>query len=165
MGPFVIRYPRGKGHIVDWKHPLKQLPIGKGEKLKDGTDLAILTIGTMAHTAKLAIEKAEKTLGITIAHYDLRYIKPLDVELLHSVAKQFSQIITIEDGVIDGGFGSAILEFMSDNHYQPSVRRMGIHDTYVEHGTPDELYAMLGLDENGIYDQIFQFSKTLSLAH
>ena len=165
MGPFVIRYPRGKGHIVDWKHPLKQLPIGKGEKLKDGTDLAILTIGTMAHSAKLAIEKAEKTLGITIAHYDLRYIKPLDVELLHSVAKQFSQIITIEDGVIDGGFGSAILEFMSDNHYQPSVRRMGIHDTYVEHGTPDELYAMLGMDENGIYDQIFQFSKTLSLAH
>jgi 1-deoxy-D-xylulose-5-phosphate synthase len=164
-GPFAIRYPRGKGHIIDWKQDMKKVQIGKGEMIKHGTDLAILTIGTVAHPASKAILRAEAEISISIAHYDLRFVKPLDTELLHNIAQKYNYIITIEDGVIDGGFGSAILEFMSDNQYQPNIIRMGINDTYVEHGTPEQLYALLGLDENGIFDKIFKLSKKFSLVH
>jgi len=149
-GPFVIRYPRGKGTLIDWKNEMKALPIGKGEKLKDGTDLAVLTIGTMANTANEAICKVEKELNLSIALYDIRFLKPIDNELLHEVAKNYKQIVTIEDGVISGGFGSAVLEFLSDNGYNSKVKRLGINDTFVEHGTPEELYTMLGLDCDGI---------------
>src|SRR5674476_130246 len=100
MGAFVIRYPRGKGFIVDWKQPMKALPIGKGECLKNGKDLAIITIGTLAHNTQLAIEQLEKEQNRSIAHYDIRFLKPLDEELLHGIANKFTQIVTIEDGVI-----------------------------------------------------------------
>ncbi len=150
MGPFVIRYPRGKGTVIDWEVPMKVLPIGKGEELKDGNDLAVLTIGAMAHSAQKAIELLEKEKNITIAHYDMRFLKPLDETMLHEIAKKFKQIVTIEDGVIKGGFGSAVLEFMSDNGYNIQVKRLGIPDAFVEHGTPEELYNMLGLDGEGI---------------
>jgi len=154
MGAFVIRYPRGKGFIVDWKKEMKILPIGKGECLKDGNDVAVITIGTMAHNAQLAIEKLEKIKEISFAHYDIRFLKPLDEEMLHSIAKKFKQIVTIEDGVIQGGFGSAVLEFLSNNNYTTDVKRLGIADTFVEHGSPEELYTMLGLDVDGIANSL-----------
>ena len=157
MGPFVIRYPRGKGTVIDWEVPMKVLPIGKGEQLKQGSDLAILTIGAMAHSAQTAIELLEKEKNITIAHYDMRFLKPLDETMLHEIAKKFKQIVTIEDGVIQGGFGSAVLEFFSDNGYNIQVKRLGIPDAFVEHGTPEELYNMLGLDGEGIAASIRGF--------
>ncbi len=149
-GPFVIRYPRGKGNQVDWKNEMKELPIGKGEKLKDGNDIALLTIGTLAINALEAIQQIEADTKKTIALYDIRFLKPLDNELLHEVAKNFKQVVTIEDGVINGGFGSAVLEFLADNNYSTRVKRLGINDSFVEHGTPEELYQMLGLDVEGI---------------
>ena len=157
QGPIVIRYPRGKGYIVDWKKPMELLPIGKGECLKDGNDIAVLTIGTMANNAAKAIDKVEKDNKVSIAHYDIRFLKPLDDSLLHEVGKKFKKVLTIEDGVITGGFGSAMLEFMADNNYQVGVKRLGIPDTFVEHGTPEELYTMLGLDVDGIADSLTKF--------
>lgn len=156
-GPFVIRYPRGKGYIVDWKQPMKKVKIGKGEQLKAGKDLAVITIGTMAHSAARAIEKVERENEISIAHYDMRFLKPLDTEMLHEIASNFKQIVTIEDGVINGGFGSAVLEFMADNNYKLNVKRLGINDTFVEHGTPEQLYNMLGLDTEGIARSILEY--------
>lgn len=155
-GPFVIRYPRGKGYIVDWKQPMKKVKIGKGEQLKAGKDLAVITIGTMAHSAARAIEKVERENEISIAHYDMRFLKPLDTEMLHEIASNFKQIVTIEDGVINGGFGSAVLEFMADNNYKLNVKRLGINDTFVEHGTPEQLYNMLGLDIEGIAKSLLE---------
>ena len=160
MGPFVIRYPRGKGTIVDWKQPMKALAIGKGECLKEGIDIAVLTIGTMANNTQNAILQIEKNQEISIAHYDLRFLKPMDETMLHEIGKKFQQIITIEDGVIQGGFGSAVLEFMSDNKYIIQVKRLGIPDTFIEHGTPEELYAMLGLDVEGITNSITECLKS-----
>ena len=156
-GPFVIRYPRGKGYIVDWKQPMKKVKIGKGEQLKAGKDLAVITIGTMAHSAARAIEAVERENEISIAHYDMRFLKPLDTELLHEVASNFKYIVTIEDGVINGGFGSAVLEFMADNNYKLNVKRLGIKDTFVEHGTPEQLYNMLGLDAEGIAKSLLEY--------
>jgi len=161
MGPFVIRYPRGKGTIINWREPMKALPIGKGECLKEGRDLAVITIGTMARPAQKAIEQIETEYQTTIAHYDIRYLKPLDEIMLHEIAKKFKQIITIEDGVIQGGFGSAVLEFMSDNNYSTPVKRLGIPDSFIEHGTPEELYTMLGLDADGIAKSIAECMKSL----
>ena len=156
-GPFVIRYPRGKGYIVDWKQPMKKVKIGKGEQLKAGKDLAVITIGTMAHSAARAIEAVERENEISIAHYNMRFLKPLDTELLHEVASNFKYIVTIEDGVINGGFGSAVLEFMADNNYKLNVKRLGIKDTFVEHGTPEQLYNMLGLDAEGIAKSLLEY--------
>lgn len=153
-GPFAIRYPRGKGYNINWEHPFAQLPIGKGELLKEGNDLAILTIGTIAQQAALAIADIEKKRDVSIAHYDMRFLKPMDEELLHQIAQKYSRIITIEDGVIHGGFGSAVLEFMADNGYFPKIKRIGIPDTFVEHGTQAELYHMLRLDSEGIEQSI-----------
>ncbi len=149
-GPFVIRYPRGKGSIIDWRNEMKAIEIGKGEKLKSGKDIAILTIGAISNPAAEAISILEKDSALSIAHYDLRFLKPLDEEILHSICKEFKNIITIEDGVINGGFGSAVIEFISDNQYNVSVKRLGIPDTFVEHGSPEELYEMLGLNAAGI---------------
>ena len=161
MGPFVIRYPRGKGSIIEWRQPLKILTIGKGECLKEGKDLAIITIGTMASHAQPAIEKIEKEYNTSIAHYDIRFLKPLDEVMLHEIGTKFKHIITIEDGVIQGGFGSAVLEFMSDNNYPVQVKRLGIQDSFIEHGTPEELYNMLELDAEGISKSITEFMKVL----
>lgn len=156
-GPFVIRYPRGKGNIVDWRVPFSEIEIGKGEQLKMGSDLAILSIGTMATPTTKAIKLVEKSMNINIAHYDLRFLKPLDQTMLHEIGKQYKNIVTVEDGVIQGGFGSAVLEFMSDNNYSVRVHRLGIPDSFIEHGTPDELYHMLGLDAEGIAKSCTEF--------
>jgi 1-deoxy-D-xylulose-5-phosphate synthase len=140
---------------------MKELTIGKGECLKEGKDLAIITIGTMAKPTQKAIEQIEQEYNTSIAHYDIRFLKPLDEGMLHEIGKKFRQIITVEDGVIQGGFGSAILEFMSDNNYPVNIKRLGIPDSFIEHGSPDELYHMLGLDTEGIVISITDCMKGL----
>ena len=156
-GPFVIRYPRGRGVLVDWKCPLEEIPVGKGRKLKEGSDLAVITIGPIGNVAARAITRAEADLGLSIAHYDLRFLKPLDEELLHEVGRKFQRILTIEDGIIKGGMGSAVLEFMADNEYKPTVKRIGIPNIFVEHGAVAELYQLCGMDEEGILTKIKEF--------
>ena len=153
-GPFVIRYPRGRGVLTDWKCPLEELPIGKGRKLKEGKDMAVITLGPIGNLAAKAIERAEQASGKSIAHYDLRFLKPLDEAMLHEIGKQFKQVITIEDGALNGGMGSAILEFMADNSYQPNISRIGIPDKFIEHGTIPELYKICGMDEESIVNKI-----------
>ena len=161
MGAFVIRYPRGKGTTAEWHNTPVRIALGTGEKLKDGSDIAVLTIGTIAYQARKAREQIEReNADIGIAHYDMRFIKPLDEKILHEVGKKFEKVITIEDGVIQGGFGSAVLEFFADNGYRVQTKRLGIPDTFVEHGTPDELYSMLGLDTEGIANSIREMIRT-----
>lgn len=153
-GPFVIRYPRGRGVLQDWKCPLEEIPVGKGRKLKAGNDIAVVTIGPIGNVAAKAIERAEKERSISIAHYDLRFLKPLDEELLHEVGRNFRKVITIEDGVRQGGMGSAVLEFMADHGYTPLVQRIGVPDTFIEHGSMQELHHLCGTDEEGIFNQL-----------
>jgi 1-deoxy-D-xylulose-5-phosphate synthase len=153
-GPFVIRYPRGRGVLTDWKCPLEELPIGKGRKLKEGKDMAVITLGPIGNLAAKAIERAEQASGKSIAHYDLRFLKPLDEAMLHEIGKQFKQVIAIEDGALNGGMGSAVLEFMADNSYQPNISRIGIPDKFIEHGTIPELYKICGMDEESIVNKI-----------
>lgn len=148
-GPFAIRYPKGDGVMVNWKTPFKKVEIGKGRKLKDGKDIAIISIGPVGNYVTNAIEKLEEK-KISVAHYDLFFAKPLDNELLHEVFSKFKKIITIEDGTINGGIGSAILEFMADNNYQSAVKRLGIPDKFIEQGTNSELHKECGYDVEGI---------------
>ncbi|WP_294617402.1 1-deoxy-D-xylulose-5-phosphate synthase [uncultured Bacteroides sp.] len=156
-GPFVIRYPRGRGVLADWKCPLEEIPVGKGRKLKDGKDLAVITLGPIGNIAARAIKRMETEKGLSIAHYDLRFLKPLDEELLHEAGRNFRRIVTIEDGVREGGMGSAVLEFMADNNYTPHVARIGVPDAFIEHGTVQELYRLCGMDEEGIYQSIWNY--------
>jgi 1-deoxy-D-xylulose-5-phosphate synthase len=148
-GAFTIRYPRGAGVMPEWRTPLQKIEIGKGRKVMDGTDIAILTIG---HIGNYAIEAAEHLIreGIKPAIYDMRFVKPLDERLLHEVFSRFNYVLTVEDGVIQGGFGSAVLEFMADNGYQSSVKRLGIPDRIVEHGTQRQLHDECGFGTEGI---------------
>lgn len=143
MGPFSIRYPRGEGVMTDWKTPLRAIPVGTGRKVRTGEDMAFLTIGPIGNYALEACRTLEEK-GISAALYDLRFIKPLDELMLHEVFGKFTRVITVEDGCIQGGMGSAVLEFMADHGYSAQVRRMGIPDQYIEHGTVDELYAECG---------------------
>ena len=147
--PFSIRYPRGNGMMVDWQTPFEEIEIGKGRKIKDGEEVAILSFGHPGNFAAAAIRDV-KAEGINPAHYDMRFAKPIDEEMLHEVFGKFKKVITIEDGTVVGGFGSAVLEFMSKHHYHAEVRIMGIPDRLVEHGTPAELYREIGLDAEGI---------------
>ncbi|HLP74076.1 MAG TPA: 1-deoxy-D-xylulose-5-phosphate synthase [Bacteroidales bacterium] len=147
--PFSIRYPRGRGETSDWKKPFTELEIGKGRLISEGNDLAILTIGTPGNDVVSIVERLSAE-GIFIAHYDMRFIAPLDNEILHSVFKRFSHVITVEDGILKGGFGSAVIEFMADNGYNAEVRRLGIPDYFVEQGTQEELYRECGYDKEGI---------------
>jgi len=148
-GPFVIRYPRGKGVLVDWKNEMTLMPVGKGRKLTDGTDVAILSIGASGNDVSKAIELVSAE-GLSVAHYDMIYLKPIDEDLLHEVGKNFSKIITVENGVIQGGLGSAVLEFMSDNGYCPRIKRIGIPDKFIEHGSVPELNKLCGIDVESI---------------
>ena len=147
--PFVIRYPRGEGVMPEWKTEMKEIRIGTGRKLKDGKDIAILSLGHPGNFAAAAIRDV-KAEGINPAHYDMRFVKPLDEALLHDVFSKYNKIITIEDGTVVGGFGSAILEFMNANDYKATVKIMGIPDRLVEHGTPKQLYDEIGIDANAI---------------
>lgn len=153
MGPFVIRYPRGTGVMVDWQRPMKAIPVGKGRKICDGEDLAVLSIGTIGNEAVKATAALNED-GLYPAHYDLRFVKPLDENLLHEVFKKFSKVITVEDGCIEGGMGSAVLEFMADNNYHAEVVRLGIPDQFIEHGEQPELWAECGYDAAAITAQV-----------
>ena len=156
--PLVIRYPRGQGMLSDWKTPFEEIPIGKGRKLKDGQDIAILTIGHPGNFATAAIREL-KMDGLNPAHYDMRFVKPLDEALLHEVFSKYDKVITVEDGTVTGGFGSAILEFMAQHNYKASVKILGIPDEIVEHGTPKELYRECGYDAQAIVETVRTMMK------
>ncbi|MEO5996958.1 MAG: 1-deoxy-D-xylulose-5-phosphate synthase [Chitinophagaceae bacterium] len=148
-GPMVIRYPRGEGVMADWRTEMKEIKIGTGRKIKDGQDMAILSIGHPGNFAAAAI-RTVKADGLNPAHYDMRFVKPLDENLLHEVFSKFDKIITVEDGTVVGGFGSAILEFMAANNYKAQVKMLGIPDSIVEHGTLKELHMECHFDAQGI---------------
>ena len=135
MGTFVIRYPRGRGSVVDWRCPLEAIPVGKGRLMHEGTDIAILSLGPIGTEVTKAIQQLAETTELSIAHYDMRFLKPIDEEILHTVGRNFKHVITVEDGVRNGGLGSAVLEFMADHNYVVDVRRIGIPDEFVQHGT------------------------------
>ncbi len=150
-GTFVIRYPRGRGVLKDWHCPLEEIEVGTGRKLRDGSDIAILSVGPVGNNAEKAIElMAESNSTLSIAHYDMRFVKPLDENLLLEVAHKFRKIITVEDGVREGGFGSAVLEWMDDHGFHPDTMRLGLPDHFVEHGTVAELQHIVGIDAEGI---------------
>lgn len=143
--PFVIRYPRGKGEQKDWRQKLQVLPVGKGRRLRNGKDVAVLSIGSIGNEVIKAIDLIEKE-GLSAAHYDMIYLKPIDEELLHEVGRSYSYVITVENGVVKGGLGSAVLEFMADNEYTPIVKRIGIPDNFIEHGSISDLQKLCELD-------------------
>ncbi|MCR4994233.1 MAG: 1-deoxy-D-xylulose-5-phosphate synthase [Bacteroidales bacterium] len=146
-GPFVIRYPRGRGSCPEWRCPMKEIPIGRGRKLKDGKDVALLTIGPIGVLGAEAIRQAEAAHpGLTVAHYDMRFLKPLDERLLTEVATHYRRIVTLEDGVRTGGMGSAVLEWLSDHGMAVPVMRLGLPDQFVEHGPCKDLYRLCGID-------------------
>lgn len=150
QGPFSIRYPRGNGVMPDWKTPFEEIEVGKGRKLHDGDDLAFLTLGHIGNYATTACQKLAKE-DLSVGHFDMRFVKPLDEELLHYVFKNYKYVITVEDGCLQGGFGSAVLEFMADHNYQSQVVRLGIPDKVIEHGTQLELHKECGFDPEGLY--------------
>ncbi len=152
-GPFSIRYPRGKGVTPNWKTKMEEIKIGKGRIIKDGKDVAILSIGAIGNLVKEANKILLKE-NIDVAHYDMRFVKPLDEELLHKIFNKFDKVITLEDGVIQGGFGSAVIEFMIENKYSAKIKRLGIPDKFIEHGTQQELYHICGYDVDGICNSI-----------
>lgn len=154
-GTFVIRYPRGRGVRKDWKCPLEAVEVGTGRKLRDGKQTAVISIGPIGNDVEFAITKSEEE----VAHYDLRFLKPLDEELLHEVGKHFKHIITIEDGTRNGGMGSAVLEWLSDHGYTPTVKRMGMPDAFVEHGTVAELKRICNMDIDSIVAAIKETKK------
>ena len=148
-GPFSIRYPRGNGVMPDWRKPMREIPVGKARLIRDGEELALLSIGHIGNLVTKAAEILEKE-QISIAHYDMRFLKPIDEEILHAVCKKFKKIITIEDGTIVGGLGSAVLEFMADHNYHAQVKRLGVPDHFVDHGSQQQLYNECGYDVEGI---------------
>jgi 1-deoxy-D-xylulose-5-phosphate synthase len=157
--PFVVRYPRGCGPGVAWRGvPFAEVAIGTGRKLRDGSDVAVLTFGPVGNAAAEAIEQAAAE-GISVAHYDLRFAKPLDEELLHEVGRKFTRVITVEDGAIRGGVGSAVGEFFAREGYVVRVECLGVGDRFVEHGSPAELYRLCGYDAAGILDAIRRETK------
>jgi 1-deoxy-D-xylulose-5-phosphate synthase len=156
--PFVIRYPRGEGVMPEWKTPMQEIPIGKGRKIKDGIDIAILSLGHPGNFVTAAIREL-KTEGLNPAHYDMRFAKPLDEELLHEIFSKYDRILTVEDGTIVGGFGSAILEFQATHHYTATISILGIPDRYIEHGTPKELIHECGYDAPAIAAAIREMMK------
>jgi 1-deoxy-D-xylulose-5-phosphate synthase len=158
-GPFSIRYPRGKGAMTEWKTPFKEIKIGTGRKMKNGNDIAILSLGHVGNYAVQACAELSEE-GVDAAHYDMRFAKPLDSILLHEVFGKFDKIITLEDGSIIGGIGSAIIEFMADHGYSAQIKRLGIPDKYIEHGTQDELHAECNMDKTAILNAVKKLINT-----
>lgn len=150
-GTFVIRYPRGRGVLADWHCPLEEVKVGTGRKLRDGDDIAVLSVGPVGNNVVKAVEMMENDGdGISVAHYDMRFVKPLDENLLKEVAAKFKHVITVEDGVREGGFGSAVIEWMEDNGQHLDIVRLGLPDHFVEHGTVAQLQSIVGIDAEGI---------------
>ncbi|MGC9374038.1 MAG: 1-deoxy-D-xylulose-5-phosphate synthase [Bacteroidales bacterium] len=158
-GPFSIRYPRGRGVMPEWKTPFKKIKIGKGQQIRKGEDIAILSIGHVGNYVMEASKILAKSYQIDVAHYDMRFVKPIDEEILHVVGKNYKAVITIEDGTIIGGFGSAILEFMNDHGYNPVIKRMGVPDKFIEQGTPQELHHECGFDVQSIINEAKALTK------
>jgi 1-deoxy-D-xylulose-5-phosphate synthase len=148
-GPFAIRYPKGRGVMPEWKTPFRELEIGKGIQLREGNEVAVLSTGHPGNFVTEACRELEKE-NIRPAHYHFTFVKPLDEDLLHGIFKQFKKIITVEDGAVSGGFGSAILEFMGEHEYEASVKRLGIPDKFIEQGKNEELHHECGYDADGI---------------
>ncbi|MFC2100403.1 1-deoxy-D-xylulose-5-phosphate synthase [Bacteroidota bacterium] len=161
-GPFSIRYPRGRGVVSDWEQAFSKIEVGKGRMIQDGSHLAVITIG---HIGNYVIEVCErlKQEEIQIAHFDMRFLKPIDKNLLHNVFKKFSKIITVEDGTIIGGLGSAVIEFMTDNKYNAQVERLGVPDRFIEQGTIAELHKECGIDVESIYNTVKKFLVKVDL--
>lgn len=157
MGPFVIRYPRGKGILKDWRCPMKALQVGKGRLLQEGKDIALLSIGPLGNEAEKAIAMV-KVEGISVQHYDMRFLKPIDEEILHYVGEHYTHIITLEDGALKGGLASAVMEFMSEHCFPAHVHGIGLPDEFIEHGTPAELYRMVGMDAESIAEKIRKYA-------
>ncbi len=157
-GTFVIRYPRGNGILIDWKRNFKEIPVGKARILSEGKDIAILSVGAIGNEVVKAREILE-TEGICVSHYDMRFVKPLDKSLLHRICNKFEKIVTVEDGCLVGGFGSAILEFINENEYSVKVKRLGIPDKFIEHGTQAELYKLCEYDATAIYETVKNWLK------
>ena len=156
-GPFVIRYPRGGGELQDWRCPLEEVKVGTGRKLHDGSDVAVLSIGPIGNNVTRAIEQLTvDSEQLTVAHYDMRFLKPLDENILDEVGRKFKRVITVENGVRKGGLGSAVLEWMNDHGYAPKIQRLGLPDNFVEHGTVKELQHIVGIDEEGIKKAILE---------
>ena len=146
-GPFIIRYPRGNGVLTDWRCPFEEIKVGTGRKLRDGNDVAVLTIGPIGNDVAEVIDGIKE---LSVAHYDMRFLKPLDEDILHEVGKKFHHIVTVENGVRKGGLGTAVLEWMSDHDYNIKITRMGLPDQFVEHGTINQLREIIGLDNESI---------------
>ncbi len=158
-GPFVIRYPRGQGELTDWECPMEILKIGKGRKIKEGKDLAVISIGPIGNTVRNAIVEVEKE-GYSIAHYDIIFLKPIDTELLQEVAENYKKIVTVENGVITGGLGSAVLEYLSDNKYDDvDVTRVGLPDEFITHGSLKDLNKLCKIDAEGITERLLTVLK------
>jgi 1-deoxy-D-xylulose-5-phosphate synthase len=159
-GPYSIRYPRGKGVMPDWRKGLKSIPVGQGRIIKEGEDLAILTVG---HIGNYAVEATQMLAdeGLNPAHYDMRFVKPLDEDILHEVFGKFKKVLTVEDGCLMGGFGSAVLEWMADHGYQSEVKRLGIPDAVIEHGEQIQLHRECGFDPEGIANTVRQMMETV----
>jgi 1-deoxy-D-xylulose-5-phosphate synthase len=153
QGPIAIRYPRGRGNMTDWQRPFKELEIGKARLVRPGKDIAVLTIGYAGNLAEEALERLDSE-HIEAEHWDMRFVKPIDQEALHAIFRNFKDVLVVEDGILSGGFGSAVLEFMADNGYQARVTRLGVPDTFVDHGTPAELYKLCGFDPESIYKAV-----------
>jgi 1-deoxy-D-xylulose-5-phosphate synthase len=158
MHPFVIRYPRGEGVMPEWRTPFQQIEIGTGRRLKDGRDVAILSIGHPGNFAAAAIREL-RTNGVDPAHYDMRFAKPLDEKLLHEACRKYKKLITVEDGTLKGGFGSAVLEFMADHGYSNEIVMLGIPDEILEHGTLKELHKEAGYDAAAIAKTVREMMK------
>jgi len=153
QGAYAIRYPRGAGSVVDWQQPFQEIKKGTARKIREGKDLVVLSIGPLGVRVQRACEDLMAE-GISVAHYDMRFVKPLDEKVLHEIAVQHKRIITIEEGTIVGGLGSAVLEFLADHGYSNSVKRLGIPDRFVDHGSPLELYREVGLDRVALCEVI-----------
>jgi 1-deoxy-D-xylulose-5-phosphate synthase len=158
---FSIRYPRGQGVLANWRTPMEEIRIGQGRKIRDGEEIALLTIG---HIGNYAVEVCTRLArkGIDVAHYDMRFVKPIDEEILHEVFTTYKKVITIEDGCIQAGFGSAVIEFMVDHNYKAEVKRLGIPDGIIEHGEQAELHRECGFDPDGIERSVVQMLESVA---
>ena len=159
QGPFIIRYPRGRGILSDWRKPLEPVVIGTGRKIKEGDDIAVLSIGPIGNLAEQAIQTWEKESGKTAALYDMRFLKPIDTSILREVGNRYSRIITIENGTVTGGLGTAVVEYMADNGFTPTIRRMGLPDRFIEHGSTPQLLHLCHIDEDAIISTLRELTS------
>ena len=159
QGPFIIRYPRGRGILTDWRKPFEPIVVGKGRKIKEGDDVAVLSIGPIGNLAEQAICSWEKESGKTAALYDMRFLKPIDTDILNEVGKKYSRIITIENGTVTGGLGTAVVEYMMDNGFTPTIRRLGLPDRFIEHGSTPQLLHICNIDENAVISALKELTS------